>query len=165
MEEIVMNKGSRLLAVAFCAAALALLVSPLFVGSALAAKSKSIKTEAKFVSYDDSTKTMTVKVKSTGKKPKNKALKLKNGKEAEFRIKPDGSILTKTSVTLNGKRSAIGEIPKGKTINIYWVPDEKDENVRFARKIDMILSDEELEARDKQRMKEAEAAGKVGGGE
>jgi hypothetical protein len=147
------------------AAALALMMSPLLAGTALAAKSKSIKTEAKFVSYDDATKTMTVKVKSTGKKPKNKALKLKTGKEAEFRIKPDGSILTKTSVTLNGKRAAIGDIPEGKTINIYWVPDEKDPNARFARKIDMILSDQELEARDKQRLKDAEAAGKVGGGE
>jgi len=144
--------------------ALAFLGSSLGATPADAAKSKSIKTEAKFVAYDDGTKTMTVKVKKTGKKPKDTALKLKAGKNADFRIKPDGSILTKTSVTLNGKRAAIGDIPEGKTINIYWVPDEEKAGSRFARKIDMILSDQELEARDKERTKAAEAAGQLGAG-
>jgi len=128
---------------------------------AQAAKSKSVKTEAKFVSFDASANTITVKVVKTGKKPKNKALVMKKGKEATFKVKPEGSILTRTSVTLNGQRADITDIPAKKTINIYWVPDQADENVRFARKIDMILSDAELEARDKARLDEAKASGQV----
>ena len=45
-------------------------------------------------------------------------------------------------------RKPVGEltdIPTGKTVNIYWVPDPNDETARFARKIDVILSDEELD--------------------
>jgi hypothetical protein len=128
---------------------------------AQAAKTKSVKTEAKFVSFDASSNTITVKVVKTGKKPKNTALVMKKGKEATFKVKPEGSILTRTSVTLNGQKADIKDIPAKKTINIYWVPDQADENIRFARKIDMILSDAELEARDKARLEEAKAAGKI----
>jgi len=142
--------------VVVCLAALSLVVSP-----ALAAKAKSTKTEARFVSYDAAAKTITVKVVKAGKKPANKALKLKTGKEATFSVKPEGSVLTRTSVTLNGKRADITEIPDNKMINIYWVPDEVKEDTRFARKIDMILSDAELEARDKARMEAEKAAGRV----
>lgn len=124
-------------------------------------QAKSTKTEAKFVSYDDSTKTMTVKVLKAGSRPKNKKLSMKTGKTATFKIKTEGSILVKTSVTADGMRSSIDEIPADKTLNIYWVPDEKDPDVRFARKVDMVYTDEELEARDKQRLEEAKAKGQV----
>jgi hypothetical protein len=144
------------------ALALGFFVSLLGASPVLAAKKqKSIKTEGKFVSYDAAAKSILVKVKKTGKKPSNKALKLKNGREAEFKVKPEGSVLTRTSVTLNGKRADITDIPAKKTLIIYWVEDETDKTKRFARKIDMILSDEELEARDKARLKAAEAAGQV----
>ena len=46
--------------------------------------------------------TLTVKA---GGKPTNKGLVLKRGKEATFKVKPEGSILTRTSVTLNGQTS------------------------------------------------------------
>ncbi len=140
--------------------AVALFVSVLGANPAFA-KQKSIKTEAQFVSYDEKTKTIVVDVKKTGKKPDNGALKLRTGKEAEFKVKPEGSVLTRTSVTLNGQRADIKDIPAKKTINIYWVEDETDKTKRFARKIDMILSDEELEAQDKARMEAAKAAGQV----
>ncbi|MFP6629558.1 MAG: hypothetical protein VCC67_11055, partial [Myxococcota bacterium] len=124
-------------------------------------KTKSTKTEAKFISYDADTKTLTVKVLKSGKRPKNRKLSMKRGKKATFKIKPDGSILVKTSVTADGMRSSIDEIPDNKTLNIYWVPDEKDPDVRFARKIDMVYTDAELEARDKKRLEEARAKGQV----
>ena len=143
--------------------AVALLALFLVASPSLAAKSKSIKTEAKFVSYDAAAKTITVKVVKTGKKPSNAALKLRKGKEASFRVKPEGSVLTRTSVTLNGKRADITEIPENKTINIYWVPDENDADARYARKIDMILSDEELDARDKEQIEAEKAAGRLSG--
>ena len=140
----------------------------LFAGSAVMVdtdeaqkKTKSTKTEAKFISYDADTKTLTVKVLKSGKRPKNKKLSMKRGKKATFKIKPDGSILVKTSVTADGMRSSIDEIPDDKTLNIYWVPDEKDPDIRFARKIDMVYTDAELEARDKKRLEEARAKGQV----
>ena len=145
----------------FGACALLFAMSTTDAGVAHAAKAKSIKTEAKFVSWDAATKTMTVKVKKAGKKASDAKLRLKTGKEAAFRVKPEGSVLTRTSVTLNGKRAAITDIPEGKTLNIYWVPDEENEGMRFARKIDMILTDKELEERDKARMAAEKAAGRV----
>ena len=75
------------------------------------------------------------------------ALKLKKGKEASFNVIPEGSILKRTSVAINGKKGELKDIPEGKTVNIYWVPDPKDPSKRFARKIDVILSEEELDAR------------------
>jgi len=143
------------------ALAVALVFAAAGASPAQAAKAKSTKTEAKFVSYDPDAKVMTVKVMKAGKKPANKAIALKKGKNADFNVKPEGSILSRTSVTLNGKKADILDIPKGKTINIYWVPHDTKADTRFARKIDMILSDAELEARDKARLKEAKAKGKV----
>lgn len=143
------------------AIALLLAMSAIHAELAQAAKSKSIKTEAKFVSWDAATNTMKVKVVKAGNKPSEAALRLKTGREADFRVKPEGSVLQRTSVTLNGKRAAITDIPEGKTLNIYWVPDEQVSGARFARKIDMILTDEELEERDKARMEAERAAGRV----
>ncbi len=131
------------------------------VGVAQAKKTKSIKTEATFLSYDAEAKTIEVKVKKKGKKPKNKKLKMKTGKKATFNIKPEGSVLTRTSVTLDGKRADINEVEKGQFLFIYWVPDEKDPDSRFARKIDMVLSEAEMEARNKARLEAARKAGQL----
>lgn len=135
--------------------------STLGVAPAQAGKARSIKTEAKFVAYDAATKTITVKVKKPGKKPSNAKLKLKAGKEASFTVKPEGSVLTRTSVTLNGKRAYITDIPENKTINVYWMPDDERAGERFARKIDMILSMEELAERDAKRLEAEKAAGRA----
>lgn len=152
----------RRLAAASCVAALVLAGGALVAGPAQAEKkTKSTVTEAKFVSYDEGTKTLTVKVLKSGKRPKNKKLSMKKGKKATFKIKPEGSILVRTSVTADGMKSSIGEIPADKTLNIYWVPDETDPDVRFARKIDMVYTDQELEERDKKRLEEAKAKGQV----
>ena len=126
-----------------------------------AKKIKSIITEAKFISYDAETKTITVKVVTPGQRPKNKKLSLKRGNKVSFLIKPEGSVLKRTSVTLNGQRADISEIPEDQTLNIYWVPHDEEEDVRFARKIDMVLSDAELEKRDNERREAAEAAGQA----
>lgn len=140
--------------------AAALLLGP-GVGVAVAKKSKSIKTEGTFVGYDAEAKTLEIKVKKKGKKPGNKALKLKSGKKATFKVKPEGSVLTRTSVTLDGRRADINEIKKGQFLIIYWVADETDADARFARKIDMVLSEAELDARNKARLEKARAAGQL----
>jgi len=147
-------------------AGLFLLMSVLLVlgpgaGIAAAKKTKSIKTEGTFRSYDAEAKTLEIKVKKKGKKPANKALRVKTGKRATFNVKPEGSVLTRTSVTLDGKRADINEIEKGQFLIIYWVPDEKDPDSRFARKIDMVLSEAEMDARNKARLEAARAAGQL----
>ena len=123
------------------------LVVAFVVATPAQAKPKSIQTEAKWVNFDPAAKTVTVKVRKTGKKSKDKELQLKKGKEATFNVIPGGSIMTRTSVAINGMKGSLEEIPKGKTVNVYWLPDPKNPGKRFAKKIDVILSAEELEAR------------------
>lgn len=126
--------------------ATAALVGSLAPGAAVAA-GKSTQTEAIWVSFDPDGEppTVTVKVKKPGRGEDSK--RLKRGKKATFNVKVGGSILTKTTVSVNGKRGELHEIPEGKTVNIYWRPDEKDDTKMFARKIDVIISDAEWEAR------------------
>jgi hypothetical protein len=112
-------------------------------------KSKSVKTEAEWIAFDATAKTVTVKVKKTGSGKDAKRL-LKKNKEATFKVKPEGSVLTRTTVTINGMKAELGDMPEGKTVNIYWRPDPNDKDVMFARKIDAILSDAELDERERQ---------------
>jgi hypothetical protein len=112
---------------------------------AAAKKSKSTQNEAKWISYDATAKTVTVKIMKKGKGPNNKLLKAR--KEATFNVIPEGSILTRTSVAINGVKGELTDIPEGKTVLIYWVPDEKKDGEFFARKIDVIFSEEELDER------------------
>ena len=122
-------------------------VALLFVVAAVpeaSAKAKSTQTEAKWVKFDKASKTVVVKV-SKSKGPNAKTLK--KGKEATFNVKPEGSVLTRTSVAINGVKGDITDIPAGKQVNIYWVPDEKKKGEFFARKIDVVLSEEELNER------------------
>ena len=111
-------------------------------------KAKSTQSEGKWVKFDAAANTVTVKITKEGKGAKPPAeLKVKKGREATFKVNPTGSVLSRTSVAINGKKGELTDIPEGKTVNVYWVPDEKDPKSRFARKIDVILSDEELDAK------------------
>jgi len=107
------------------------------------AEAKSVQTEAEWIKFDPVAKTVTVKVKKPGRGPDAK--RLKKNKEAVFLVKPEGSVLTRTTVTIDSKKAELTDIPVGKTVNVYWRPDEKDKSAMFARKIDVILSDEELD--------------------
>jgi hypothetical protein len=112
---------------------------------------KSVQNEAEFVKYDEGTSTVTVKILKKGKG--NTALmkqfdeKVKNGKEATFNVIPTGSVLTRTSVSINGVKGEMKDLQPGKKINIYWVEDSKKPGELFARKIDVTLSEEELNRR------------------
>ena len=110
-----------------------------------AKKSKSTQNEAQWVAFDAAAKTVTVKILKKGKGPNSKLLKTK--KEATFNVIPEGSILTRTSVAVNGVKGEIQDIPAGKTVLLYWVPDPKKEGEFFARKIDVIFSEAELDAK------------------
>lgn len=108
-------------------------------------KGKSIQTEADWVAYDAEGQTITVKVIKPGSG--KEARKLKTGKEAVFHVKAEGSILTRTTVKVNGKAGALTDIPAGKRVNVYWQPDSTKEAGRFARSVDVTFSEEELDER------------------
>ena len=111
-------------------------------------KAKSTQSEGKLVKFDSATNTVTIKITKEGKgATPAPGLEVKKGRDATFRVQPEGSVLARTSVAINGKKGSITDIPEGKTVLVYWVKDEKDPKQRFARKIDVILSDEELDAK------------------
>jgi hypothetical protein len=111
--------------------------------AAIAKEQKSTRNEAEWVKYDPTAKTVTLKIKKMGLGDGAKDLKV--GQQAVFNVQPEGTVLTRTSVAINGKKGALTDIPVGKTVLVYWVPDSKDPNGRFARKIDVILSEQELD--------------------
>jgi hypothetical protein len=133
-------------------AAVAGLLATLFVaGLALDAqaepKGRSIQTEARWIKFDPATNTVVAKIQKVKGKPKLKEAAVHVGKEESFDVKPEGSVLTRTTVAVNGKKGELTDIPAGKVVNIYWVPDASKPTKRFARKIDVILSEEELDER------------------
>jgi hypothetical protein len=110
---------------------------------ALAKEAKSTRNEAELVKFDSEAKTVTMKIKKAGLGPDAKSLKV--GQQVVFKVKPEGSVLTRTSVAINGKKGELSDIPVGKTVLVYWVPDQADPKARFARKIDVIFSEQELD--------------------
>ena len=134
-------------------AAAVLAVSAASLGTAAQAQGnqKSVQIEAQFVKYDEATSTVVVKIVKKGKG--NAALlkqfddKVKNGKEAAFNVIPTGSVLSRTSVAINGVKGEIKDLKPGKKVNIYWIEDPKKKGELFARKIDVVLSEEELNKR------------------
>ena len=88
---------------------------------AKAAEQKSTRNEAEWVEYDAAAKTVTLKIKKAGLGPG--AAMLKVGQQVVFNVKPEGSVLTRTSVAVNGKKGELTDIPPGKTVLVYWVPD------------------------------------------
>ena len=111
-------------------------------------KVKSVRTEAEWIAFDADAKTVTVKVRKKGSGKDAKRL-LKKNKEATFKVKPEGSVLTRTTVTINGMKAELTDMPAGKTVNIYWRLDPNDDSVMFARKIDAILSEADLDERER----------------
>lgn len=112
---------------------------------------KSVQNEAQFVKFDEATSTVVVKIMKKGKG--NSALlkqfedQVKNGKDATFNVIPTGSVLTRTSVAVNGVKGEMKDLQPGKRVLIYWVEDPKKKGELFARKIDVVLSEEELNKR------------------
>jgi hypothetical protein len=111
--------------------------------TASAKEAKTTRNEAEWVKYDAEGKTVTLKIKKQGLGENAAALKV--GQDAVFKVKPEGTVLTRTSVAINGKKGDLKDIPVGKTVLVYWVPDTADPKARFARKIDVILSEKELD--------------------
>ncbi len=106
-------------AVAFLVAGL-LVAAPLAVAHAQV-KTKSKQARGKVVRYDGDAKRLVVK---------------ERGKEIVYNVKPEGSVLTRTVVTINGQRADLQDLPADGDVIVYWRPNPADENQRDARKID-----------------------------
>jgi hypothetical protein len=115
------------------------------LGAPAGAAEKTTQTEARWIAYDAATKSVKVKVDKPGKGP-NKD-KLKRNQEVSFRVVPEGSVLMRTSVAINGVKGELTDIPADKKVNVYWLPDPENKDGYFARKIDVVLSEEELDKR------------------
>ncbi len=112
------------------AAAVLLLMFGVGVADA-AKKSKSkLSKEAKLMAIDTEGGTMTVKEK---------------GKKIVYKVKFEGSIMTRTMFTIQAKRADATDIPINTKVNIYWVKDEKEPKRRFARKVDALKIPKELQ--------------------
>jgi archaellum component FlaG (FlaF/FlaG flagellin family) len=133
------------------ALALALVLGVSTTAASAQGKQKSVNNEAKFVSYDEAASQVTVKIMKKGK-GNRKLIKqfkkeVKKGKDATFNVIPTGSVLTRTSVAVNGVKGEMTDLKPGKSLQVYWVEDPKKPGELFARKIDVVLSEEELSKR------------------
>lgn len=127
------------------ALATAVLLAAAAGAPAAAEGTASIRTEGEFLAYDAAAKTVTVKVEKPGSGQAAEALAV--GQPAIFHVEAQGSVLTRTSVSIRGEKGSLDAIPSGRIVNVYWRPDAADPKLRIARKIDVILSDEELDLR------------------
>ncbi len=131
-----MMQRTRRLAVKL--AALTLAAGWIAAGSPPSAQAAdAVKTEranGRVQKYDAAAGTVTIKDK---------------GKETVFKVKAEGSVLTRTTVTVNARPAKLDDLKVGNPVVVYWKPDEADANAKFARKIDMpnvpkeMLEDEE----------------------
>ena len=99
-------------------------------GPALAQRqSTTQKSEGKLVALDPATGTITVEQK---------------GKPVVYQALFEGSVLTRTTATLNAKPVKLGALPVGAKVVVYWWFDENDPELRHARKVDAPDSADEL---------------------
>ena len=125
------------------AAAAALAVAGAWRPAQAEPQSKQIETEAVFQKYDAAASTITVQVIKPGTLPKGLP-KLQKGKEAVFKVKAEGTVLTRTTVKLlTGQAAKFEDLQAGKKVKIFWVPDEADKTVRYARSVSIFKPTEE----------------------
>ena len=108
-------------------------------------KGTQIETEAEFLSYDAAAHTITVKVIKPGKgATPPRELKLRQGQEATFNVKEDGSVLSRTTVKLqSGVAGAFADLEAGRKVRVFWLPDPNDAKARFARSVSVFVPAEE----------------------
>jgi hypothetical protein len=111
------RRGAR-----FVAFAVAALVAFAVAAPVRAEESKSERSNGKFVSYDAAAQSVVVK---------------ENGKDQAYQVKAEGSVLTRTTLTMNGKVAKFDDLRPGMIAIVYWKPDAADATKRLARKIDV----------------------------
>jgi len=93
-------------------------------------KAKTERSSGRIVKYDAKASTVTLKDK---------------GKEILFHVTQEGSVLTRTTVTLNARPAKLDDIKAGAPAFIYWRPNASDPTRKDARKIDLPNVPKELQ--------------------
>jgi hypothetical protein len=128
-------------------------------------QSKQIETEAIFQKYDAAASTITVQIIKPGSVPKGLP-KLQKGKEAVFKVKAEGTVLTRSTVKLlTGQAAKFEDLQAGKKVKIFWVPDEADKTVRYARSVSIFKPTEEQGEDDEAQGGEGGEGADAGAGE
>jgi hypothetical protein len=106
----------------FCAVALAGFVAVAVAAPVRAAgEIKSERSNGKFISYDAAAQSIAIR---------------EGGKEQTYQVKAEGTVLTRTTLTMNGKVAKFEELKPGMIVIVYWKPDPADATRRNARKVD-----------------------------
>jgi hypothetical protein len=84
-------------------------------------KAKTERTTGKFVKWDKEAGTLSIKEK---------------GKEVTFAVLAEGSVLTRTTVTVKAKPAKLDDLKEGQILVVYWKPGAGDK--KDARKIDAV---------------------------
>ena len=119
------RRGASWVAVLLGGVLLLAVVSPV----AAQVKSKVKRDNGRFIAFDSEAQTVTVKVK---------------GRDTVFQVKAEGSVLSRTTVSMNASPGKLGDLPSRAPVIVYWVPcddkgancKEKDARLKYARKID-----------------------------
>jgi hypothetical protein len=112
------RRGARLCAVALAGFVALAVAAPVRAADAV----KSERSDGKFVSYDAAAQSIVVK---------------ERGKEQPYQVKAEGSVLTRTTITMNGKVANFDDVKPGMIVIVYWKPDPADATRRNARKVDV----------------------------
>lgn len=86
-------------------------------------KAKTERTAGKFVKWDKDAGTVLVKEK---------------GKDVLFSVVAEGSVLTRTTVTVKAKPAKLDDLKEGQIVVVYWKPVATDPSKKDARKIDAV---------------------------
>jgi len=82
-------------------------------------KSKTERSNGRLEKYDKAASTITIKDK---------------GKQETFTVKAEGTVLTRTTVTVNARPGKLDDLKEGSPVIVYW---KAEGDGKFARKIDM----------------------------
>ena len=119
---MVMHESTRKRTARIGLAVLAALLLTGIAPSAFAEKEvKSQKAQGKLAEFDPAGGTMTV---------------VEKGKKQIYQVVFEGSVMTRTTSTMNAKPIKLTEIPIGAPVIVYWKPDPADKKIRHARKVD-----------------------------
>ena len=70
------------------------------------------------------------------------------GKDVLFSVVAEGSVLTRTTVTVKAKPAKLDDLKEGQIVVVYWKPVATDPSKKDARKIDAVSLPEGTEAEE-----------------
>jgi len=118
---------------ALAAAAFALLLGAAATTAHAEDKIKTERANGRIVKYDAAASTLTLRDK---------------GKDIVFHVTAEGSVLVRTTVTMNAKPAKLDELKEGMIAIVYYKADPADPNKKLARKIDIPHIPEGMEPED-----------------